>query len=164
MCLSHRTGGYSRRLVCGDEYKIYQAPVDALRDFNSLVELIIDGHSDIDFGDERRSITAQVRAEDGAHYHTQQQSAVPRMAYRRLKVTFPNTLQVLRVYDSHVPDLYLIQKAARECPELQTLTLARCTLFTRAGCTFWHRLPCGESDAYFSNHKVADYAVGLSVS
>lgn len=86
------------------------------------------------------------------------------MAYRRLKVIFPNTLQVLRVYNSHVPDLYLIQKAARECPGLQVLTLARCTLFTQTGCRFWNQLPCGESDAYFSNHQVVDYAVGLSVS
>ncbi|KAF8602598.1 hypothetical protein BDV93DRAFT_523966 [Ceratobasidium sp. AG-I] len=154
-----------RRLVCGDQFEIYRAPADALGGFEFLVELVIDGHSDIDFSDRSSSNLSkqppalmQTGQVDGADHSHSQQTTAPRMAYRRLKVTFPKTLQTLRIYNSHVPDIYLIQKAARDCPELKALTLARCTLFTRAGCRFWNNLPQGESDAYFSNHKVAEYA------
>lgn len=81
------------------------------------------------------------------------------MAYRQLTVIFPPTLHTLRVYSGHAPDIYLIRKAARECPKLRTLTLARCTIFTKANCRFWGRLPRSESDAYFSNQQVVEYAV-----
>lgn len=160
--------GCLRRLVCRDDFKIYQAPADALHPFDSLVELIIDGHSDIDFGDilSKDNKLSPAHEQAGQVEEAQrrtEQAVVPRMAYRRLKVIFPNTLRFLRIYNSHVPDLYLIQKAARECPELRVLTLARCTLFTRASCRFWDNLPQGESDAYFSNHKVVDYAVGVHI-
>ncbi|CUA67856.1 hypothetical protein RSOLAG22IIIB_03287 [Rhizoctonia solani] len=83
------------------------------------------------------------------------------MSYRRLKINLPSTLRILRVYGSHVPDIYFIKQVAEQCPLLQSLTLARCTLFNHQGCGFWERLPRTESDAYFSDQGVSAYAAAV---
>ena len=101
---------------------------------------------------------------DGDGLPQQVEQLPPRMAYRRLAVVFPSTLRTLRVYNSHAPDIHLIHKAARECPKLRTLSLARCTLFTMANCQFWSNLPRSESDAYFNNKQVVEYAVNMRKS
>jgi hypothetical protein len=168
-------GWLIRRLVCMDPYQVYKAPSSAFGQFAFLEELVIDGHSDIDFGrttahpgnpvlaahgdePETQIETAPAHHHDG---HAQPEPAPSRMSYRRMKVKFPPTLRTLEVYNSHVPDIYLIHKVIDECPELRSLTLARCTLFTRANCEFWKRLQRSESDSYFSNQEVEAYAVRI---
>ncbi|KAF8691114.1 hypothetical protein RHS03_08771, partial [Rhizoctonia solani] len=84
------------------------------------------------------------------------------MFYRRLKVYLPATLRALRVYDSHTPDIYFIRQVIEQCPLLQSLTLSRCTLFTRQECKFWKNLPQGESDSYFSDQGVPAYASAVA--
>jgi hypothetical protein len=169
-----------RCLVCTDAYQIYKAPGNALDPFKFLEELVLDGHSDIDFGEPVISSGNTVLAaesdglgmqpqptptqEDLNHngVNAQLEPTPSRMSYRRMKVKFPSTLRTLRVYNSHVPDIYFIRKVIRECPELRSLTLARCTIFTRANCEFWNRLPPSESDSYFSNQEVGAYAVRVT--
>jgi hypothetical protein len=167
--------------VCEDTFQVYKAPKDSFEAFKLLDELVLDCHSDINFGDAIAqhqnppgNQAAQVDGEnhtqpavpEAAHGHMggdahQQEPPQPRMSYRRLRVKFPNTLRTLRVYNSHVPDIYFIQQVVDECPLLRSLTLARCTIFTCAQCKFWQRLPRTESDAYFSNQGVPAYAVSL---
>ncbi|QRV73288.1 hypothetical protein RhiJN_01302 [Ceratobasidium sp. AG-Ba] len=156
----------TRRLHCLDTFKIYQAPAGALEGFGNLEELAISGHSDIDFGCPMSGLDFPTAASDtnqdqALSEHEAHPEATPqRMSYRKLKVRFPETLRVLKIYDNHAPDIYFIDKVANECPNLQSLTLARCTMFTRLNCEFWARLPSSESDSYFSNYGVETYAVG----
>lgn len=176
-----------RRLVCEDSYQVYRAPKNAFDAFEFLEELILDCHSDINFGGTAaqqqnllENMPAQVDGGDqvepaepehpgnnagGTHHALQepqpQPQPQPRMSYRRLRVKLPKTLRTLRIYHSHVPDIYFIQHVADECPRLRSLTLARCTIFTCAQCKFWEQLPRTESDAYFSSQGVAAYAAAL---
>ncbi|KAG8786855.1 hypothetical protein FRC12_016167 [Ceratobasidium sp. 428] len=153
-----------RRIICTDSYQIYRARNDILEPFKFLEELVIDGHSDINFG--------RVEAVTGAWNppasgelldagDAPPESVTTRMSYRKLKVKLPQTLRKLKVYNSHVPDIYYIHKVARECPELRSLALARCTIFTQSDCAFWKRLPRSESDSYFSNVGVEAYAAAV---
>ncbi|KAF8602597.1 hypothetical protein BDV93DRAFT_581796 [Ceratobasidium sp. AG-I] len=159
---------YVRQLVCRDKFQIYKAPKHAFQHFAFIEELVFDGHLDIDFGTPRMlqgetmSQTAQALTSEEEDDEPQgQEQPFSRMAYRRLAVIFPPSLQILRVYNGHAPDIYLIRKVIRECPKLQTLTVARCTLFTMAGCQFWDSLPRSESDSYFNNEQVAEYATAI---
>lgn len=154
--------------MCQDQYQIYKAPQHAFQPFAFIEELVFDGHSDIEFGTSMahwettlNQATAQQGQDDDIELPQQQELPPPRMSYRRLEVVFPPTLHTLRVYNGHAPDIYLIHKAARECPKLRILTLARCTLFTMTQCKFWSRLPRSENDAYFNNQQVAEYAVNM---
>ncbi|KAG8702395.1 hypothetical protein FRC08_003508 [Ceratobasidium sp. 394] len=163
----------TRRIVCTDSYRVYQAPSNAFDSFKSLQELVLDGHSDVTFGrpgnSSRSSASASLINEHGspaeavlADDHDDPGHARPsRMSYRKLRAKFPPTLRILRIYNSHVPDIYYIHKVVRECPELRSLTLARCTMFTRANCEFWERLPRSESDSYFNNLGVEGYATAV---
>ncbi|KAH7343180.1 hypothetical protein B0J17DRAFT_166755 [Rhizoctonia solani] len=163
-----------RRLVCRNEYNVYQAPKHAFEGFGLIEELVLNCHQDINFGGEfGQQQHPHIHAElQTAGIQTDQQNtqgntggnAHPqpvRMSYRKLRVNFPSTLLTLRVYDSHVPDIYFIQQVAEQCPLLESLTLSRCTLFTHQGCEFWRRLPRTESDAYFSNQGVSGYASAI---
>ncbi|KAJ1309278.1 hypothetical protein OPQ81_004940 [Rhizoctonia solani] len=115
-------------------------------------ELILNCHSDINFGGDIQQYNL--------HDHGGPQAA--RMSYRRIKAQLPDTLHTLRIYDSHVPDIYFIQQVAEQCPLLRSLTLARCTIFTRQECEFWRRLPRTETDAYFSNQGISAYAAAIA--
>ncbi|KAG8770723.1 hypothetical protein FRC12_004088 [Ceratobasidium sp. 428] len=154
----------ARRVICADSYQIYRARSDILATFEFLQELVLDGHSDINFGgaivaaSARNPLAGAELLDDG---HALSEAVATRMSYRKLKVKFPQTLRSLKVYNSHVPDIYYIHKAARECPELRSLTLARCTIFTQSDCAFWKRLPRSESDSYFSNVGVEAYAAAV---
>ncbi|KDN47412.1 hypothetical protein RSAG8_03552, partial [Rhizoctonia solani AG-8 WAC10335] len=129
---------YVRCLVCRDGYGVYRAPKDAFEGFGLIEELVLDCHRDINFGGgfgqqeplpmhtAFQAAGAQndplvMQGNPGANAHPQP----ARMSYRRLRVNFPSTLRTLRVYDSHVPDVYFIQQVAEQCPLLQSLTLAR---------------------------------------
>ncbi|CAE6439825.1 unnamed protein product [Rhizoctonia solani] len=162
-----------RRLVCENGYQVYRAPKNAFEGFKFLEELILNCHSDINFGEDIQPHNAHEPQEgesdgqlatqdnpDGAHQPNMIIQPA-RMSYRRLRVELPSTLRRLRVYDSHVPDIYFIQQVVEQCPLLQSLTLARCTIFSRHGCDFWRRLPSTESDAYFSNQGVSAYAAAI---
>ena len=155
--------------MCRDKFQIYKAPEHAFQHFAFIEELVFNGHSDIDFaaGVPRGEIMSQTVQQgltnEEQDESTQQEQPLSRMTYRRLRVIFPPSLQTLRVYNGHAPDIYLIRKAMRKCPKLRTLTLARCTLFTMAGCRFWDSLPHSESDSYFNNEQVAEYAVNVIV-
>ncbi|CAE6504755.1 unnamed protein product [Rhizoctonia solani] len=167
-----------RRLVCENDYQVYGAPRNAFEGFNFLEELVLSCHSDINFGGDTHPENINDHAEsqtghpdgqpapqanpNGAvdqHNMTLQQPI--RMSYRRLKVKLPSTLRTLKVYDSHVPDIHFIQQVTEQCPLLESLTLARCTIFARKECEFWRRLPRTESDAYFSNQGIASYAAAI---
>ncbi|CAE6429762.1 unnamed protein product [Rhizoctonia solani] len=138
---------YMRCLVCKDGYDIYRAPKHAFEGFGLIEELVLNCHQDINFGGrfgQPDHLGMHAEPQAGAHDDqlvaqgnpgTDAHPQPARMSYRRLKIKFPTTLRTLRVYDSHVPDIYFIQQAAEQCPLLQSLTLARCTLFTRQGLT-----------------------------
>lgn len=173
--------------MCVDSYQVYRASRNTLDVFGFLDELVLDCHSDINFGElaaqnlnmlghgalpangEDLAQPAEPEPadnqDDGEDAH-QQVDVIPppRMSYRRLRLKLPHTLRTLKVYNSHVPDIYFIQQVATECPMLRSLTLARCTIFTCAQCEFWKRLPRSESDAYFSNQGVIAYAVSHSLA
>ncbi|CAE6439818.1 unnamed protein product [Rhizoctonia solani] len=159
-----------RRLVCATAYQIYQAPKDAFREFKFIEELILNCHLDINFGGDGlgqqqnphvhagpHAVHAQGLNDDD-HPHDNIPQPIP-MSYRRLRVKLPGSLRTLRVYGSHVPDVYFIQQVVEQCPLLQSLTLARCTIFSRQECDFWKRLPRTESDAYFNDNGIHAYAV-----
>ncbi|KAG8722003.1 hypothetical protein FRC09_007001 [Ceratobasidium sp. 395] len=168
-----------RRAVCVDSYMIYQAPSNTFEAFTFLEELVLDGHSDINFSspaghptswgaatpiDTSEDLTGAMLSGSEMTYNTANLQLEPtplRMSYRKLKVKLPQKLRTLRIYNSHVPDVQFIHKVARECPELRSLTLSRCTIFTRTNCGFWQRLPRSESDSYFSNQGVETYAVAV---
>ncbi|CAE6423995.1 unnamed protein product [Rhizoctonia solani] len=163
---------YMRCLVCKDEYDVYRAPEYAFKGFGLIEELVLNCHWDINFGGRQPGhltghAEAQVAGTHGDQPAVQENldaDAHPqpaRMSYRRLKINLPGTLRILRVYGSHVPDIYFIKQVAEQCPLLQSLTLARCTLFNHQGCEFWERLPRTESDAYFSDQGVSAYATAV---
>lgn len=140
-------------ILCPDSYQVYTAPQEALLDFKHIEELVLDVHSDICF----REATVMPNANIG-------EAPViipPRMSYKNLGARFPCTLKTLRLFHGHCPDIAIIRKAASDCPELEVLTLGRCTMFTEDQCRFWGHLPPGEHDAYFSNEDVEDYAVSI---
>lgn len=157
--------------MCDDSFQVYEAPKGSFDNFKHLEELILDCHSDIDFGEtmvhnqEDQGILQSTTTEDLHEQMNgvpqQQELPRPRMSYRRLRVKFPETLRILSVFNSHAPDIYFIQQVVDECPLLRSLTLARCTIFTNPQCRFWQNLPRTESDSYFSDQGVADYAVGF---
>ncbi|QRV88184.1 hypothetical protein RhiJN_16202 [Ceratobasidium sp. AG-Ba] len=162
----------TKRLSYMDTFEIYRAAPSALEKFGLLEELTIDGHSDIDFGcptggSNSGPTTTGADGQDNVAEHeyddteAQAEDITARMSYRKLKVRLPATLRALRIYNSHVPDIYFIHKVVGECPHLQSLTLARCTMFTRPDCEFWARLPGNESDSYFSNQGIETYAAAV---
>lgn len=159
--------------MCVDGYQVYTAPKNALDAFVLLEELVLDCHSDINFRESTvqppNTFAAQSAVpgpeeylNNGEDAHQQHAIPQPRMSYRRLRLKLPHTLRTLKIYNSHVPDIYFIQQVVTECPLLRSLTLARCTIFTCAQCEFWKRLPRTESDAYFSNQGATAYAVSFS--
>ncbi|KAF8602592.1 hypothetical protein BDV93DRAFT_607419 [Ceratobasidium sp. AG-I] len=139
-----------KSILCYDSYQVYSARQKVLLGFINVEELVLDAHSDIHF----REAIAWPDADDA----DEPAVARPRMSYKNLWVKFPSSLKVLRLFHGHCPDIAIIRKAASDCPQLEVLTLGRCTMFTQGCCQFWAHLPPEEHDAYFSNTDVEDYA------
>ncbi|CAE6439832.1 unnamed protein product [Rhizoctonia solani] len=82
-------------------------------------------------------------------------------SYKKIVPALPRKLKSLTILNAHGPDLQIIQKAIKQCIDLESLTLGRCTKFNRpTGCEFWGHFP-NDHDSYFSGQGVEGYANAL---
>ncbi|CAE6410990.1 unnamed protein product [Rhizoctonia solani] len=96
------------------------------------------------------------------HEDVQPVSGTHRFAYRDVVATLPQTLRYLETRHAHGPDVNVIACAKRDCPNLESLRLGRCTAFNRIpACQFWRSFPF-EHDSYFSCEGSDSYAHSLA--
>lgn len=80
-------------------------------------------------------------------------------SYKKIVPCLPKNLKSLTILNAHGPDLQIIQRAIKQCKDLESLTLGRCTKFNRPnGCEFWDNFP-NDHDSYFSGKGIKGYAV-----
>ncbi|QRW02290.1 hypothetical protein RhiLY_01288 [Ceratobasidium sp. AG-Ba] len=88
--------------------------------------------------------------------------------YQILTSNMPRSLRRLWVVNAHGPDASLIRGLCRSCPELEELSISRCTLFSprlrnhpkQPGvdtCRYWELFP--GDDSYFGADGIEEYAV-----
>ncbi|KAG8717527.1 hypothetical protein FRC11_003752, partial [Ceratobasidium sp. 423] len=82
-------------------------------------------------------------------------------SYKKIIPSLPKKLKSLTILNAHGPDLQVIKKAIKQCIDLESLALGRCTKFNRpSGCEFWEHFP-NDHDSYFSGEGVEGYANAL---
>lgn len=87
--------------------------------------------------------------------------AANRFAYRDLFTTLPQSLHHLEIRHAHGPDVNVITRVKKYCPDLETLWLGRCTMFNCSpACQFWESFPF-DHDSYISIEGTDAYAYSL---
>ncbi|KEP53897.1 putative F-box-like domain protein [Rhizoctonia solani 123E] len=128
-----------RELVCLDG-TILPSESSILAQFPRLRAVCVDSHED-------------VRAATGVH----------RFAYRDVFSCLPPTVRHIEIKHAHGPDVNVISCVKRDCPDLESLWLGRCTMFNRVpSCNFWDSFP-HEHDSYISSEGTDGYAHSLGV-
>ncbi|KAG8785116.1 hypothetical protein FRC12_017961 [Ceratobasidium sp. 428] len=136
-------------------------PHDVFMSFTQLHTAYIDAHNDFELN-ESQPVTATSLPVDT--------EASPIGRYRILAPCLPSSLRRLYVTNAHGPDISIIQTLRSCCPQLQDLSISRCSLFSprlrssdtkNMTCTFWNRFP-SDHDSYFANEGIEDYAASLA--
>ncbi|KAG9094988.1 hypothetical protein FS749_011351 [Ceratobasidium sp. UAMH 11750] len=131
---------------------------DVFLQFSGLHTAFIDAHNDFEVNS------------DPASAGLPSNSAAPLGQYRLLAPYLPSSLRRLWIINAHGPDISIINTLISCCPQLEELSISRCTLFSprlrpsnakEAQCTFWARFP-GDHDSYFASEGIEDYATSLS--
>jgi hypothetical protein len=131
------------------------APEKLLLNFQNLHTVFIDAHNDFQ---PNEGTTSPGRPSALGRYHL-------------LTAYLPRSLRRLWVVNAHGPDAAVIQALCLHCPQLEELSISRCTHFSprlryQSGsdhinsCKYWSLFP-GEHDSYFSSEGVHEYAVSL---
>ncbi|KAG8785117.1 hypothetical protein FRC12_017962 [Ceratobasidium sp. 428] len=132
-------------------------PSNVFMQFTALHTAFIDAHNDFEANHDPMMAAS---SNDGA----------PIGQYRLVAPRLPPSLRRLWVTNAHGPDISIIQMLRSFCPQLQELSISRCTLFSPrlrlsdAGdelCAFWARFP-NDHDSYFACEGIYQYAISLS--
>ncbi|KAG8718350.1 hypothetical protein FRC08_005443 [Ceratobasidium sp. 394] len=124
-----------RQLRCADGVLTGIRHQTVLERFNHLYTLSIDAHSDV--------------IHDEQHH----------FAYRDLFLSLPASLRHLEITRAHGPDIKIIAAVKQCCPNLEILSLGRCTVFNSPMiCRFWQTFPL-DHDSYMSIEDTDSYAV-----
>ncbi|KAF8595423.1 hypothetical protein BDV93DRAFT_575367 [Ceratobasidium sp. AG-I] len=136
-------------------------PRDIFLGFQNLHTAFIDAHND--FVPNEASDALASRNDDA---HTQ------RGYYHRVVTSLPPSLRRLWIVNVHGPDAAVIHTVRAHCPQLEELSISRCTLFSTRlrdqkhrgfgnECKFWSLFPDGH-DSYFAAEGVESYVNSLS--
>jgi hypothetical protein len=131
-------------------------PQKVLLNFQNLHTAFIDAHND--FQPNEESISHD-RPPSLGRYHL-------------LTAYLPCSLRRLWIVNAHGPDAAILQALCLYCPQLEELSISRCTYFSPRlryqsdsdcvdPCKYWTLFP-GEHDSYFSSEGVYEYAVSLT--
>ncbi|KAG8706792.1 hypothetical protein FRC09_002224, partial [Ceratobasidium sp. 395] len=132
-------------------------PLNVFMQFTSLHTAFIDAHNDFEAN---QDLIVAVSRNSGA----------PIGQYRLVAARLPPSLRRLWVTNAHGPDISIIQMLRSFCPQLQELSISRCTLFSPRLqlsntkdelCAFWERFP-NDHDSYFACEGIDQYATSLS--
>ncbi|CAE6504771.1 unnamed protein product [Rhizoctonia solani] len=142
--INHEFAAHVRVLTLKEKALLSHAAVKAHIDisgFKRICALTLDCHNDVG-----HSTSLGVKAQ---------------WSYKKIIPNLPKNLKSLTILNAHGPDLQVIQKAIKQCRNLESLTLGRCTKFNRPiCCEFWANFP-NDHDSYFSGKGVDGYASAL---
>ncbi|KAG9083727.1 hypothetical protein FS749_005778 [Ceratobasidium sp. UAMH 11750] len=131
---------------------------DVFLQFSGLHTAFIDAHNDF-----------EVNSDPASAGLPSNSAALPGQC-RLVAPYLPSSLRRLWVTNVHGPDIFIIETLISCCPQLQELSISRCTLFSPrlrpsnakdAQCTFWARFPA-DHNSYFASEEIEDYATVLS--
>ncbi|KAF8602664.1 hypothetical protein BDV93DRAFT_557424 [Ceratobasidium sp. AG-I] len=136
-------------------------PQNILSNFQNLHTAFIDAHNDFVLNEIPAGLV--VRNNGGQPQ---------RGYYHRVVSSLPLSLRRLWIVNVHGPDAAVIHTLRAHCPQLEELSISRCTLFSPRlrntkhedpgnECKFWSLFPDGH-DSYFAAEGVESYAKSLS--